>query len=109
VAIRGLQQHVKAAAVQHAPLLERSASTDSPPRPPTGLPTFKQPRLPADLNAGFPDRYISKGEGEASPVDTIVEAAGQAGVDWQVGSLADSDLDCSSCGQFCVMRPRQTS
>ena len=49
-----------------------------------GLLTFQQPRLPADLNAGFPDKYISKDDGEASPVDTIVEAGNRAGVNWQV-------------------------
>lgn len=54
------------------------------PNGPAGLLTFKEPRLPADLNAGFPDKYISKDDGEASPVDTIVEAANGAGVDWQV-------------------------
>jgi hypothetical protein len=63
-----------------------AASTRPHPRPSPrpGLLTFLQPKLPIDLNAGFPDRYTSKSDGEASPVGTIIEAAGAAGVDWQV-------------------------
>jgi hypothetical protein len=48
-----------------------------------GLPTYTQPQLPADLNAGFADgSYTAKDEGTASPVDTIIDAATAAGVDF---------------------------
>jgi hypothetical protein len=61
------------------------AKRASPTAATPGLQTFSQPKLPADLNEGFPDRYTAKDEaGPASPVDTIVEAASGAGVDWAV-------------------------
>jgi len=66
-----------------------------------GLHTFSQPRLPVDLNAGYPDRYTSKtNDAEASPVDTIVEAASSAGVDWQVGGWGVLFL---GGGAFCTL------
>jgi hypothetical protein len=47
-----------------------------------GLPTYVRPQLPIDLNVGFPNNYTAKTEGERSPVDTIIQAAAQANVEW---------------------------
>lgn len=50
---------------------------------PAGLPTYTRPQLPVDLNSGYPDNYTPKPQGERSPVDTIVQAANGAGVEWR--------------------------
>lgn len=49
----------------------------------TGLPTYTRPQLPVDLNSGYPDNFTPKTQGERSPVDTIVQAANGAGVEWR--------------------------
>jgi hypothetical protein len=36
-----------------------------------------------DLNSGYPDNYTPKPPSERSPVDTIVQAANGAGVEWR--------------------------
>lgn len=79
---------------------------------PAGLLRFTAPALPADLNEGFEDSYTRKDDTEASPVDTIVQAASAAGVDWSKVSvctyrnnlnkilqtpLADSDWSIDCC------------
>lgn len=48
----------------------------------TGLPTYVRPQLPVDLNVGFTTNYTPKAEGERSPVDTIIQAAAKADVEW---------------------------
>jgi hypothetical protein len=35
----------------------------------------------ADLNTGFTDRYVKKAD-DGAPVELIIEAASQAGIDW---------------------------
>jgi hypothetical protein len=47
-----------------------------------GLLPYSQPKLPADLNAGFETSYTKKDDSVSSPVDTIIQAGKAAAVDW---------------------------
>ena len=50
------------------------------------MPAYRPPppeRLPVDLNAGYPDSYVKKpeGDGESTPVEVIIQGARHAGLD----------------------------
>lgn len=50
----------------------------------SGLATFHEPPPKADLNAGYPDMFIRKAEGnEGADVATIIHAARTAGLTWE--------------------------
>jgi hypothetical protein len=51
-----------------------------------GLATFNMPQQGADLNIGFKDRYVKKAD-DGAPVELIIEAACQAGVDWSATNV----------------------
>ncbi len=61
---------------------------------------FKEPKLPVDLNEGYPESYMKDPEGgEATPVETIVRAALQAKVDMskiQICTFRRGDICCAS-------------
>jgi hypothetical protein len=49
-----------------------------------GLAAFREPPPKADLNAGYPDAFIRKAEGnEGADVATIIHAARAAGLTWE--------------------------
>eukprot|EP00873_Tetraselmis_striata_P020958 jgi/Tetstr1/441222/TSEL_029478.t1 len=48
----------------------------------SGLLRFKMPKLPADLNGGFPEAFIEKRADEHSPVEQVAGALRTAAVPW---------------------------
>jgi hypothetical protein len=74
-----------------AALLLESAAPATHPSPPSaaGLLAFRMPPPGSDLNRGYPDRYVRKADDAApvAPVDLVIEAAMQGGLDWSSTSV----------------------
>ena len=46
------------------------------------MPLYRPPKLPVDLNLGYPESYVkSPDDNEATPVEVIIQGAKEAGVE----------------------------